>query len=92
MISLEGAVSIVIYIVVGGAVFGLLYMLIVLVSRLFAGEAAAMFMKVGTLVLAILAVLVLIGLLLSLITGKPIFRTNEKGLGSKTNYVSTLLS
>ena len=74
MISLELAVRIVVYLVIGAAVFGLLYALLMLVARIFPGEGSQWFIKIGQLILAILAILVLIGLLLSLVTGQPLFR------------------
>lgn len=68
MISLSGAVSVVIYLVVAGLVFGLLWWLI--------GYAAIPepFNKLARVALAVLAVLVCIGLLLSLVGGQPVFR------------------
>ncbi len=75
MFSLEGAVSIIVFLLVGAAIFGLLYLLIIGVSKLLPeGAAAALFIRYTTGLLYVLAVLVLIGLLLSFITGKPLFR------------------
>ncbi len=68
MISLTGAVTIVIYLIVAGLIFGLLWWLVDYCGIPEPFHKAA---KVG---LAILAVLVIIGLLLSLVTGTPIFR------------------
>lgn len=74
MISLSGAVTVVLYLLIGAVVFGLLYWLINVVGSLFSGEASALFIKAARVILAVLAVLVLIGLLLSLVQGQPLFR------------------
>lgn len=74
MISLSGAVHIIIYLLIAAAVFGLLYLLIVAVGRIFPGEASNLFVRVAQLVLLILAILVLLGLLLSHVGGVPVFR------------------
>jgi hypothetical protein len=68
MISLSGAVNVVVYLIVAGLIFGLLFWLVSYVGM------PQPFDKVARVVLAVLAVLVLIGLLLSLVTGQPIFR------------------
>ena len=77
MISLEAAVSVVIYVVVAAIIFGLLWLLVHFVGKLFPGEASATIVKVGQAILIILAILVAIGLLLSLVTGQPLFRTGK---------------
>ncbi len=68
MISLSGAVQVVLYLVVGGLIFWLLYFLINFI------DPPEPFKKIALCILVILAVLVCIGLLLSLIGGGPIFR------------------
>lgn len=67
MISIEAAVMIVLYLIIGGLIFGLLWWLI--------GYCAIPepFNKVARVILAVLAVLVIISMLLSII-GHPIFR------------------
>lgn len=74
MISLSGAVSVMLYLVLGALVFGLLWFLISFVGKLLGGEPAGLFVRIGQAILVILAVLVLIGLLLSLVGGQPLFR------------------
>lgn len=68
MISLSGAVMVVVYLVVAGLIFFLLDWLIRYVG------VPEPFAKVARIILAILAVLVVIGLLLSLVGGVPVFR------------------
>lgn len=68
MISLSGAITLVVYLIVAGLIFGLLWWLIG-----YCGLPAP-FDRVARVVLAVIAVLVLIGLLLSLVGGQPIFR------------------
>lgn len=68
MISLSAAVSILLYIIVAGLVFGLLWWLVDYVGL------PAPFAKVAHVILAILAVLVIISMLLSLVSGQPVFR------------------
>jgi hypothetical protein len=68
MVSLSGAVSVFVYLLLAGLVFGLLWWL---VGYLALPEP---FNKAARVVLAILAVLVIIGILLSLVGGHPIFR------------------
>lgn len=72
MISLAAAVSIVLYLLIGAVIFGLLLWLVGVVATSF--PQAAPFVPVARVILAVLAVLVLIGLLLSLVTGQPLFR------------------
>ena len=67
MISLSAVVTIVIYLIVAGLVFWLLYCLINYINP------PDPFKKVANVILAILAVLVVIGILLSLIHGQPLF-------------------
>jgi hypothetical protein len=72
MISLATAVSVVIYLLIGAVIFGLLWWLVGYVGSQL--PASAPFIQVARIILAILAVLVLIGLLVSLATGTPLFR------------------
>lgn len=68
MISLTAAVTIFMYILVAGLVFWLLWWLVGYIGL------PEPFNKVARVVLAILAVLVIIGVLLSVVNGTPIFR------------------
>ncbi len=68
MISLSGAVSVIIYLVVAGLIFWLLWFLINYIAP------PEPFRKIANVVLMVLAVLVCIGILLSLVGGQPIFR------------------
>jgi hypothetical protein len=73
MISISTAVTIVVYLLVGALVFGLLYWLVGAVAGV-VGPGAEPFIKVARVILLILAVLVIIGILLSLVGGQPLFR------------------
>ena len=68
MISIAGAVNIIVYLIVAGLIFGLLFWLI--------GFCALPepFAKFARIAVAILAVMVIIGILLSVVGGTPIFR------------------
>lgn len=68
MISISGAVMIVVYLIVAGLIFWLLNWLIG-----YCGVPDP-FAKVARVVLAVLAVCVIVGILLSLIGGSPLFR------------------
>lgn len=68
MISIAGAVSLIVYLIVAGLIFWLLWWLISYV------DPPEPFKKIANVILAILAVLVIIGLLLSVAGGQPIFR------------------
>jgi hypothetical protein len=68
MISLQAAVTLFIYLLVAGLIFGLLWWLVGYLGL------PAPFDKACRVALAILAVLVIIGVLLSLVSGQPIFR------------------
>ena len=68
MISISGAVSVVIYLIVAGLIFWLLWWLVNYVAP------PEPFRKIVNVVLAILAVLVVIGILLSITSGQSIFR------------------
>ncbi len=69
MISLSGAVTVIVYLVVAGLIFWLLNFLIDYISP------PEPFLKIAKVVLVVLGVMVCIGLLLSLVGGVgPIFR------------------
>lgn len=68
MISLSAAVSVVLYLIVAGLVFWLLFWLVD-----YCGIPEP-FNKVAKIILAILAVLVIIGILISIVNGQPLFR------------------
>lgn len=68
MISLSQVVWVVVYLLVGGMIFWLLSLA---VEKLNPPEP---WKKVATVVLYLLAVLVLIGILMSLVGGGPLFR------------------
>jgi uncharacterized membrane protein len=68
MISLSAAVMVFVYLLIAGLVFGLLWWLVGYIGL------PEPFNKAARVVLAILAVLVIIGVLISLMGGTPIFR------------------
>ena len=68
MISLSAAVNVVLVLIVAGIIFGLLVWLIDFC------RTPEPFRQVARVILAILAVLVVIGVLLSLVGGTPLFR------------------
>jgi hypothetical protein len=68
MISLTTLVTAIIYLIIAGLIWWLLYWLLDYTNP------PEPFKKVGTVVLAIGAVLVIIGVLLALATGTPLFR------------------
>lgn len=68
MISLSGALNVVLYLIVAGLVFGLLWWLVG-----YCGLPEP-FNRVARVVLAVLAVLVIVGILFSIVGGQPIFR------------------
>lgn len=68
MISIQGAVQIIVLLVVGGIIFWLLNML---VDK---SPIPEPYRAVVKWVLLLLAILVLIGILLSFVTGTPVFR------------------
>lgn len=68
MFSLSAAVSVFIYLLVAGLIFGLLWWLVTYIAP------PEPFAKVARVVLAVLAVLVIIGILLSLVNGQAIIR------------------
>ena len=67
MISLSGAVSVVVYLMVVGLVFWLLWWLIGYVAP------PEPFRKIANVILAILAVLVVCSILLSMVSGRTVF-------------------
>ncbi len=68
MVSISAAVTLVLYLIIAGLIFGLLWWLI--------GYCAIPepFNKLARVILAVLAVFVCIGLLLSLVGGQALFR------------------
>ena len=68
MISLSAMVTVIVYLIVAGLVFWLLWWLVGYVGL------PEPFRKIANVVLAVGAVLVIIGILLSLVTGQQIFR------------------
>jgi hypothetical protein len=68
MFSLTAVVTILVYLIIAGLVFWLLWWLVGYVAL------PEPFNKVARVVLAIAAVLVIIGILLSLVSGVPLFR------------------
>lgn len=68
MISLSAAVMVVVYLLIAGLIFGLLWWLVG-----YCGLPEP-FNKIAHVALAILAVLVIIGILMSLVSGQPLFR------------------
>ncbi len=74
MISLSGAVHIVVLFLVAGMIFGLLAFLVNYCERKFPGTAGSLFYNGARILLVIVAVLFLIGVLLSLVNEKPLFR------------------
>jgi len=77
MIDLAGVVHIIVWILVAAIIFGLLFYLIQVVGRLFPGEPGQLFIKVANVVLLVLAILVIIGFVLSFATGQPLFKTGQ---------------
>jgi len=72
MIDLQTVVMIVVYLIVAAIVFGLLFYLVNYVGSQFPG--AEPFIKIARIILVVLAVLVCIGILVSLVSGNPVFR------------------
>ena len=68
MISLSAAVTLIVYLIVAGLIFWLLWWL------LHYCNPPEPFLKIGNVILAILAVLVIIGILLQFLGGQPVFR------------------
>ncbi len=82
MISLQGIVHVVIYLLVAAAILGLLWFLIGFCEKNLGGPPmvynvlrVVFVILVVLILIAILLVLLLIGLLLSFVNGQPLFRT-----------------
>jgi hypothetical protein len=74
MIDLQYVVTVVLYLLVAGAVFGLLLFLIDYVARQFPSEPMSLFAKFARVALIVIAVVVLIFVLISMVNGGPVFR------------------
>ena len=74
MINLQEVVGVVLLLLIAGAVFGLLFWLVSYVGGVFPGEGGQLFVRVAKVVLVVLTVLFLIGILISLVGGPPMFR------------------
>ena len=70
MISIQAAAMVIFYLVIAGLVFWLFYWLL----NYSKASPPEPFLKNGNVVLAVLAVFVCVGILLSLVGGVPIFR------------------
>ncbi len=68
MISINMAVTLIVYLMVAGLIFWLLWWLVNYIAP------PEPFLKIANVILAILAVLVIIGILLSIVNGTPVFR------------------
>ena len=68
MISIGAAATVIVYLIVAGLVFWLLWWLVGYVG------IPEPFNKIANVILAILAVMVIIGILVSLVGGQPLFR------------------
>jgi heme A synthase len=68
MISLSTIVMLIIYLIVAGLIFWLLWWLVNYIAP------PEPFRKIANVVLAIFAVLIIIGILMSLLGGQPVFR------------------
>jgi hypothetical protein len=68
MVSLEGLVSVIVYLIVLGLICGLLWWLIDYVGL------PEPFHRVAKVLIAVLAVVVVIFLLLGIVSGRPLFR------------------
>ena len=73
MVDLQFVIWIVLYLVIAGAVFGLLFWLTYFIEGQFPSTPMSLFCKVARVFLVVLAVLVLIGVLTSMISGTPLF-------------------
>ena len=74
MISLSWAINAVLVLVIGAAIFALLWFLVMFVGKKLPAPFGPGLITVGQIVLIIAAVLVLIYLLVSLVGGTPVFR------------------
>ena len=77
MIDLQLVVSVVLTLIIAGAVFALLMYLIDYVARQFPSEPMNLFAKVAKVILVVLAILLIIGILISLASGRPLVRWGE---------------
>jgi hypothetical protein len=78
MIDLQQVVYIVLYILIAGAIFGLLLFLVDYIGKQFPSELMTLFVKIAKVILVVLAILVVIGILLNVVGGQPIFRWGGK--------------
>lgn len=74
MISLSGAVTLLVWLLIAGLVFALLWWLVTFVGGKIGGEGGQKFTAFGQIAVVVLAVLVLIGFLLSLVGGPAFIR------------------
>jgi hypothetical protein len=72
--DLSFLVEIVVYLLIAGVIFGLFFFLIDYVARKFPSEPMQLFANVAKVILVVVAVLALIGILLSAVPGGPTFR------------------
>jgi hypothetical protein len=79
MIDLQTVVWAVVYLLVAGGVFGLLFFLTHYLQKEFPSEPMSLFAKCARVLLVVLAVLVLIGILVSLVSGTPLFYWRSPG-------------
>jgi hypothetical protein len=82
MVSLSQVVTVVLYLLIAGAVLGLLKLLIDRAPFLPEG-----WKPIANYILLVLAVLVLIGILLSLVNGTPLIRMNDRAPVFQKNIV-----
>lgn len=66
MVDLQQVVALILYLLAVGIVFGLLYFLVDYIGRKFPGETTQIFVKIAHIVLVVLAVLIAIGIVISL--------------------------
>ena len=74
MISLTAVVMIVVYILVAALVFGLLFYLVLYCEKEF--PQMPLFFKIARIALVFLAVLVIIGIVISIAGGTPLFKND----------------
>ncbi len=74
VIDLQHVVGVILMLLIAGAVFGLLFYLISYVGGMFPGEGGDIFVKFAKIILVVLAVLFVIGILLSLVGQGPNFQ------------------
>lgn len=73
MVSLSTVAVVILYLIVGALVFGLLYWALNATGSVI-GPGSEPFLKIGKVLLIILAAFVCIGILLSLVSGTPLIR------------------